>query len=160
MSIDLREVDRIVNEARASLGHFCLEECKGYCCRKGYLALDNSNVDLVSQGHKEEYLKTRLLKLMSPGKYSISIVHDCPCLDHETILCRIYADKRRPKVCAEFPVLMHESTIIFSSRCLAVRENKLFGYMKELEMLGCRIIESDSFVDFIVNVPEDSFSRQ
>ena len=34
--------------------------------------------------------------------------------------------------------------------------NKLFGYMKELEALGCRVIESDSFVDVIVNIPDDS----
>lgn len=154
MTIDFAAIALVADEARDSLGKFCLEECKGYCCRKGYLAITESNVNTVSQGHKAEFLENGKLKLMSPGNYSLAICNDCPSLDTSNFHCLIYKDELRPKVCADFPIIVNGNMVIFSSRCLAVRENKLFGYMKELEILGCKIVECDSFVDIIVNMPD------
>lgn len=160
MNVDSAQIERIVKEARNSLGKFCLEECKGYCCRKGYLALVEENVDTVTHGNREKFLVDGNLKLMSPRKYSLSISQGCPCLDMETFMCKIYTDKNKPKVCDDFPISLNNNMAIVSSRCLAVRENKLFGYMKELELLGCNVVECDSFVDIYMNMPDGVIDRK
>jgi hypothetical protein len=41
--------------------------------------------------------------------------------------------------------------VVLSTRCLAVKENKLYPFVRKLEMRGCRVIECNSFLDFVMN---------
>ncbi len=125
----------IVNKARASLGKFCYEECKAYCCRKGYLVLDEKEVKKF-KGNED------IIKKLDNGKYSLNMnKRGCPCL--EDYKCKIY--KTRPKVCREFPIFVNDKTIRISPRCLAVKEDLLYPYIAKLIKMGYKIQKNDDY---------------
>jgi len=62
------DVEKIAKKARKSISKFCSEECRSYCCRKGYLVLTPSQADLVTQKKKKEYEDKKLLKGIKEGR--------------------------------------------------------------------------------------------
>ncbi len=131
----LQEAEKIADEARNSLGKYCIEECHAYCCRTGYLVLTEEELKKVLQG-KDYKSETKKLK---QGKYSLYIGgkdKPCPSLNRE-FKCECYKD--RPQGCREFPLFFKGNEIILSNRCPAVREGKLYPYLARLHALGYKI---------------------
>ena len=134
--MDHKKAEKIVKEARASLSSFCVDECRAYCCRKGYLVLEEDEVGIVLNGKEKEYEGS--LKNLGDGKYSLNMGKlnlPCPCLGPD-FMCKIHNNKKRPLVCKEFPLFIKGNHIILSSRCLAVKQDKFFPYIKKLMKEG------------------------
>ncbi|MBU1201278.1 MAG: hypothetical protein KJ583_02240 [Nanoarchaeota archaeon] len=111
----------IVKIARKSIGKFCIEECKAYCCRKGYLILKENQLDLVMQGRKEEL--DCILKPLKDDTFSMFMGNhnqSCPSLT-TSYTCQIHKKRNRPQACKDFPVFLTSNKIILSPRCLAVK---------------------------------------
>ena len=64
----LKKAECIANKARKEIGKYCYEECKAYCCRKGYLILKPSQVDTVTQNRRTELEEKGILKKLTEGK--------------------------------------------------------------------------------------------
>ncbi|MFQ5474254.1 MAG: hypothetical protein ACE5DM_00290 [Candidatus Nanoarchaeia archaeon] len=48
--------EAIADRARESISQYCIEECKAYCCRKGYLLLTPEEKALVAPDMKVKKL--------------------------------------------------------------------------------------------------------
>jgi Fe-S-cluster containining protein len=139
--MDNKKINRIANQARNSIGNYCINECKSFCCRNGYLVIRENSINLVTQGKKDEFIKKGNLKPLKDGKYSLLLgdhKEPCPSLDIKTFCCKIHKSKLRPKPCREFPMFIEEDIIKLSPRCPAIRENKLYPYIKKLMKLGLK----------------------
>ena len=130
----------IAEEARNSLGKYCMEECKAFCCRKGFLPLKESEVDIITLGKREELLSKGVLK-KNGDKYSLDMRKGCSAIKDNK--CQVY--DKRPKICRDFPLFIEGKIIMASPGCPAVREGKLYPYIKRLLMEGFKLSESDSF---------------
>jgi Fe-S-cluster containining protein len=130
-------VEKIAQEARASISDFCIEECHAYCCRKGYLLLTPDQVDLVTQNQKEALLLNKNLKALYKGDFSLNLGESCPSLKDDK--CMIHKDPRRPETCAHFPLFIQENVLIASPRCLAVKQGKLYPYISQLLKMGFKL---------------------
>jgi Fe-S-cluster containining protein len=123
----------LIDKARGSIADFCINKCKGLCCRKGKLVLTEDELKLVSQGKK---LKPELEKT---SLYSININKKCPSLGRD-IKCKIYFDNKRPQVCKDFPLFVFGKNIVVAPFCTAAKKGLLDSYFKELKAQGYRII--------------------
>ena len=138
------EAEAIADEARKSIGSFCIDECKAFCCRKCYLVLKDDEVDVVTQGRKDELMGKGLLKRFKSGTYSLNMGDSdvaCPSLDLETLKCRIHNHSKRPMTCRNFPIFLDGKKVILSNRCLAVRLGMLYPFIARLKMIGCVIMK-------------------
>ncbi len=132
--------EKIAEEARDSIGDFCRDECKGYCCRKGYLVLTKEQVPIVTQGRQRKMIKDELLMELDDGRFSMFMGkydHPCPSLYVKNFRCTIYKD--RPQTCKDFPLFLVGKSIRLSPRCLAVKENKFYPYVAQLLKLGYKM---------------------
>lgn len=155
---EAKEVERIAEDARNSLGNFCFEECGAYCCRKGYLLLTASQVKLFSEKAGKELGEIRQLKKINDDKFSMYMGEKdkpCPNLDLKELKCRIHKHPNKPSACSDFPIFVDHETrsVKLSSRCLAVRKNMFYGHEKEIVMKKYRIVKSDPMAEaeFYVN---------
>jgi Fe-S-cluster containining protein len=136
-----QEIEKIANEARNSISEYCIKECRAFCCRNGYLPVKPKSVKLVAQDRKKELEDKGMLKKLKNGNYSLFLGNydlPCPSLDLKNFTCIIHKNKLRPKACADFPLIIEESTIKLSPRCPAVRENKFYPYVKMLMIKGLK----------------------
>ena len=132
--------ESIADRARKSISTFCFEECKSYCCRKGYLPLNESEIKLVLGDELDN------LKKHSNGDLSLEFgAHGCPRLND--FKCTIHNDPKRPKVCRDYPIFVNGNTVRISSKCLAVRQNLLYPFIKEFMHRGFRVSDSVVFED-------------
>ena len=148
--------ENIADEARASISDFCINECKAYCCRNGFLIIKPHEIDAVSQGSRDELLRGKSLKRLENGSYSLNLDAEeggCPSLKGNK--CLIHASKLRPKTCGDFPVYVKGDAVFFSPRCLAVKQNRFFPYEKAFIALGYRILEASPWAD--IGLGEVSF---
>lgn len=137
----IRTAKRIAALARKSLSKFCREECKSYCCRKGYLVLNQKELGLVSQCKKNELINQGRLKKTNDGRYSLFIGDsNQPCPSLSGLKCLVYGHKHRPKCCREYPLFIEGNTLRLASRCPAVSLGMLYPYAKRIQMLGYEII--------------------
>ena len=142
------DVEKIAKKARKSISKFCSEECRSYCCRKGYLVLTSSQADLVTQKKKKDYEDKKLLKGIKEGRYSLYIGNkDFPCPSLKDFKCLIHRNRNRPDACKQFPIFVHGNTIKLSSRCPAVIGNLFYPYIKKFIAAGCKIVESTQLYD-------------
>ena len=118
-------MEKLVNEARESIGQFCLEECNALCCRKGYLTLDDTNVNIVCENKQQSLDSGKLKKVGS--SYHLDMNKGCVNLNGP--YCRIHKNPKRPNVCKEFPLFIEGNKIKLSPACPAVRENKMYPYI-------------------------------
>ena len=121
----------IINQAFLEIRDYCSEECKAYCCRKGYLPLNQEEA---------KQFKGELRKLKD-GTYNFFFKRYCPHL--KEFKCTNY--KNRPRACRSFPVYIKDKQIIFSSKCLAVKENLFYPCIKQLISLGYDVQEKEQF---------------
>lgn len=139
--------ERIIAKARKSIGLFCKEECCAYCCRKGYLVLKKSQIDLVTNGKKKELEEKDLIMKKSQGAFSLFMGnkdYPCPSLLND-FSCSIHSKKNRPQACKDFPLFVKGKSLMLSPRCLAVRQGKLYPYIKKLLALGYKIEPPEMF---------------
>jgi Fe-S-cluster containining protein len=140
------EINRLLNKARSSISKFCEEECKAYCCRKGYLVLNQKQIRLILKDKIDLFLKRGLLIKIDENTSSLYLgnyLYPCPCLID--LKCIIHKSKNRPDACKNFPIFLDRNLVKFSSRCLAVRQGLFYPYIKKLISLGYKIQESDVF---------------
>lgn len=129
------DAERIAQQARKSLSRYCVEECRSYCCRKGYLVLSEKEADLVSHGTAKLLEANGQLARMSNGNLSLNIgINGCPSFKDD--ICSIYNSRNRPLACKQFPLFFEGKSILLSNRCLAVRNGMLYHYIKKLLSLG------------------------
>lgn len=150
------EAEAIAEKARKSISRFCIEECKSYCCRKGYLILDNSNIDLVVQGRKQELLDRKILikKEINYSLYLGDYEIPCPSLGKD-FKCLIHKKPERPSACKQFPLFIEGNKLRLSPRCPAVKADMLYPYIARLLKMGYRLEEANPFSDFDVNIKLD-----
>jgi Fe-S-cluster containining protein len=142
------QVEKLAKKARRSISRFCIDECKSYCCRKGHLSLMDYEVDLIVGDKKIQLVTEGHLKQYQNKSHLLSLEYNkigCPRL--KNYRCTIHKDPNRPKVCQEYPLFISEMTIRLSSRCLAVRMNLFYPYVKQFMRLGYKVIESVDFND-------------
>ena len=147
--------ERIAQQARNSLGKYCSEECAAYCCRKGYLILNQKEFKLVFKGKEAEYQTNHLLKKINPEQTSFYLgnsAHPCPQL--ENLKCKIHQSKDRPQCCKDFPLFLKNKQIMLSPRCFAVKKDLLYPYIRKLIKLGYQQKEAEPFTEL------DIFSGQ
>lgn len=134
--------ERLAAAARRSLGDFCREECKAFCCRKGHLTLTAQQLRRVAQGHEDELKRAdRLIPIGE--RFSLILDGDCPSLAGNR--CSIY--RSRPKACREFPLWIRDGVVFVSPRCVGVKAGLLYPYVRRLRMLGLRVIESAPYAE-------------
>ncbi len=116
---------------------FCFEECKSYCCRKGYLVLTKEESEVVAGEKLESLIVKDVVKKTDDDNYSLHI-NPCPSLKDNK--CSIHKDPKRPTVCREFPIFLWSNKVIHvSNRCLFVKQGLLYPYLAELKLKGYKL---------------------
>ena len=166
--------EKIAEQARNSISSICINDCKAYCCRKGFLVLNEAEKDVVTQNRAPELEQKAVLTKIGDGKYSLNLAgighqmsipgvskpgassqgtsspeasteESCPSLKDNK--CTIYTHAKRPLACAQFPIFIHSDTIRMSPRCLAVKMNVFYPYEKQWIKLGFKLDKGDSLFD-------------
>ncbi|MBU0461285.1 MAG: YkgJ family cysteine cluster protein [Nanoarchaeota archaeon] len=137
----MRSAEEIAADARDSISKFCVEECKAYCCRKGYLVLTPSEAALVCGGKLKEFESRKIIKKLPFGQYSLFLGNPdgCPCLKENC--CTIHKNPKRPDTCKTFPLFIEGNKIKLSQRCLAVKQDMMYPYIAELLKKGYKLIK-------------------
>lgn len=126
-------INSFLDDARKSIGEFCMNECNAYCCRKGYLVLSEREVKLMIKDFSHPGLKK-----LEDGTYSFDLKTGCPQLSGSK--CLVHKDPGRSPTCSKFPIFLRENKKVhFSSRCPAVKGNKFYGVIAELIQDGYKI---------------------
>lgn len=116
-------IEKFLDEARDSLGEFCMNDCNAFCCRKGTLPVNEEEAKMFQEKNLSKVGENISLKL--------------PCEKLEGTKCGIY--KNRPKICKEFPIHQSKKIILISNRCPGVMQGKLYVYAKKLKEEGCEV---------------------
>ncbi|PLW79548.1 hypothetical protein C0585_07180 [Candidatus Woesearchaeota archaeon] len=119
-------LSRLLNDARKSIGEFCMTECNAYCCRKGTIPANPKELKIIGPVETIDY------------KTHISFILPCPQLIDNK--CMVHRKNNRPQVCKDFPIATHNGSVIISTGCLAVRENKLFPLIQKLKLKGIKVL--------------------
>ena len=132
---------KIINEARNSLGPFCIEKCKSLCCKKGSLILFNNFEIIMIAGEKiEEYTKKRILSMTPSGNFLYDLER-APCRHlGKDFYCKIWKEENRPRVCQDFPLFVKDNYVITGDLCPAIKEGILDVYLEKLKKLGLKIL--------------------
>lgn len=142
------DAEKLADEARNSISRYCFEECKAYCCRKGYLIITPEQIDTVLNDKRKELEKKGFVKKLDNGNYSFYLGNPegCPGLDGQ-FKCKIHKSDKRPIACAQFPIFIFGKTVKLSKRCPAVKEGKFYVYVKQFINNGFKVIESEFLSD-------------
>ncbi|MBN1175664.1 YkgJ family cysteine cluster protein [Candidatus Woesearchaeota archaeon] len=137
-------IQQIASKARNSISNYCINECHAYCCRKGYLILNEEELNLLTQDKRKELEDREFIKQQEGNKFSLNFSNhlgSCPQLNDSK--CMIHKNPKRPLTCEKFPIFVDEEKkeIRLSPRCFAVKENKLFPYTHKFLELGFKVNE-------------------
>lgn len=137
------DAEKIARKARKSISKFCMEECHAYCCRKGYLVIEEAELYAVTRGKQKELEGNSSLKKMLNGKYSLYMDDfSCPSLlDNK---CMIHTSKNRPNTCLMFPLFIEGNNIKLSPRCPAVKIGMFYPYIARLLKMGFTLCKDSS----------------
>ncbi len=136
----MEDINKIADEARNSLSKYCIEECKAYCCRKGYIIITPDEVDLLIGNKKEKLISKWTLKELIDGKFSFNFSNSFGgCTQLKDGKCLIHKNEKRPKVCKEFPIFITGKTIRLSPRCYGIKAGLLYPFIKKFKELGYEI---------------------
>ena len=150
-----KKVEKIADAARNSLGDYCMNECKAYCCRKGFLVVTEDQADTVTQGQTKQLISEKKLTPIEGGGLALDFGATGGCPSLKDFKCTIYTDKKRPKACGDFPVFIWKNEVVrLSTKCPAVRENKLYPYMDKIKKLGYKLSYSNEKGEK-VNIKDD-----
>lgn len=140
----LEKAEQIAAIARESISEFCINECKAYCCKKGYIRIKPTSLDIVIPKNKQKLLEKEgnLRELPFSGRYFLELSNSlggCPSLKENK--CLIHKDPHRPKVCSDFPIFIEGDSVRIPKKCTAEAQNKFFIYKKRFKELGFNIVE-------------------
>jgi len=146
------DMQQIAKQARASISKYCIEECKAYCCRKGYLVMSKKEADLVTNKQTDFFLEKGLIKQLQDGRYSFDLHNvGCYCPSLIDYKCTIHRKKNRPLACKEFPLFIDGNLIKLSVRCPAVREGLLYPYIVKLLKNGMKLAKTNAYADLDIS---------
>jgi Fe-S-cluster containining protein len=132
------DIEKVAEEARKSISKFCIEECKAYCCRKGYLAITLKEADLITDGKtKESELKGNIIR-KDEGSYVLDLGQTCPRL--KNFKCGIHKKIGRPTVCKDFPIFIEGKSIRLSDGCPAVEKKLFYAYEQQFLDMGYELL--------------------
>ncbi len=156
----LKKAESIANKARKDIGKYCYEECRAYCCRKGYLILKPSQVDTVTQNRRKELEEKGILKKLIAGKnkgcYSMYMgTSTLPCPSLKDWKCVIHKSRKRARACRDFPIFFEDDFVKFSPRCPAVKAMKFYAVVKKLKDLGFKVLEADMYSELEMDKIEE-----
>jgi Fe-S-cluster containining protein len=138
-----KDINQLLDDARDSISEYCYTECDAYCCRKGFLILNNEEANLLTDNRISEFEKVGKISKNNEDKFVLDLgksTGSCPRLENNK--CSIHKNPMRPKACKEFPVFLWENNIIkISSRCPAIKENKLYKYETIFRIKGYKILK-------------------
>ena len=142
------DADKLIVEARNSISSFCINECNAYCCRKGYLTLSDSEMKLIVGDLEEELIEKDILKSVKDGEWALFLgTPGLPCPRLKDSKCTIHDNPGRPSTCDQFPLFVLEGkNLRLSNRCLAVKQMKLYPYVKQLREMGYTFVHSPDVV--------------
>ena len=131
--------DQLLDEARSSIGWFCMSECKALCCRKGSVPLrDTAEVDVVVDGMSQEWKELKLLTKEDNGLHLLHVEkHGCPRLTQD-FKCSVY--DKRPQACRDFPLYVLGKKIVAAAWCPAVQKGLFEKHFDELKKRGFSIV--------------------
>ena len=140
----MSEIQDLVSLARNSISDYCINECHAYCCRKGFILLNEEELNLLTGDKRQELEDNEFIKRQDDGKFSLNFSNhlgSCPRLSDSK--CTIHKDPRRPLTCEKFPIFLDEENkvIRLSPRCFAVKENKLYPFVHQFLSMGFQINE-------------------
>ncbi|MFW6014573.1 MAG: YkgJ family cysteine cluster protein [Candidatus Nanoarchaeia archaeon] len=128
------EINELAEKARNSLGSYCFEYCKAYCCRKGYLIINKEEAEIITGNRIEEYIEMKKLK-QNRNSYVLYLSGGCPAL--KDFKCTLHKDPNRPYMCREFPVFVKGDCIFVAERCHA--KERFYPVFSEAKRLGIEI---------------------
>jgi len=137
----MKDIERILDEARRSISKFCIEDCHAYCCRKGHLTLTAKEADLITQNKTKEFEKQGTIK-KNKGRFSLNLGKSCPSLND--FKCIIHKDPERPLVCKQFPIFITGKSIRFSKGCPAVTKGLFYPYEKQFLNMGYKLTNNQT----------------
>lgn len=146
------DVQQMAKKARASISRYCMEECKAYCCRKGYLVMSLKEAELVTQNQISLLEAKGVLKKIRDEEYSFDLNNQgsyCPSL--VDFKCVIHRNKNRPSACKEFPLFIQGDLVKLSPRCPAVKEGLFYPYVIKFLKKGYKICKSHPYADLDFN---------
>jgi Fe-S-cluster containining protein len=135
------DIQEIAQKARESLSEYCMGECAGYCCRKGYLILTRKEADLLVPTGWQELKDNQYLIELIGQKYSLNLGNHmgaCPRLTKD-FKCSIHTHEGRPSACKEFPVFIDGNQVRLSKRCFGVKAGLLYPFVRQFIEAGCAI---------------------
>ena len=139
------DIHQLAYEARNSISSYCMNECEGYCCRKGFLLLTEDELNLITGDKRESLEKNGYVRFIDDEKvFSLNLSNNfgsCPQLKDSK--CLLHKNPARPATCSSFPIFINEEKkeIRLSPRCYAIQENKLYPYIAQFKKLGFTVNE-------------------
>lgn len=132
---------KIAEDARNSLGDYCINVCKAQCCQRGQLLLMNDKeVNAIVGNKKKKYEECGILALTKNGFYTYnSEIKTCKNLKKD-FTCKIHLDSSRPLVCRDYPVFLVKGNVMFGKTCPAVQEGKMKPFIERFKKIGVNII--------------------
>ncbi len=131
----------IAQEARNSLGDFCIRECKAQCCQRGQLLLMTDNeVKAIVGSKKNDYLKCGILTPSRNGFFTYnSEIKTCKNLKKD-FTCKIHLNTSRPLVCRDYPVFLVKDYVMFGKTCPAVEKGMMKPFAQRFKKIGVKVI--------------------
>jgi Fe-S-cluster containining protein len=130
------EIQRILKEARESLSDYCINVCKAFCCRTGYIKTREEKARFIAGERFEKMFKMKKIEKSKDGSYVIHLREGgCPRLDKKTCFCTIHTHELKPITCEIFPINVKGDYFFISQRCPAIRESKLYLFTAQLAQL-------------------------
>jgi Fe-S-cluster containining protein len=139
----MEEISKLAEKTLGDLSGFCIGECHAFCCRKGYLILNEEELNLIVDDKKEILFEKKDLKELLNGKFSLNLNNfsgSCPKL--KDFKCEIHNNAKRPNTCKNFPIFIVGKEIKISCQCPAKAENKFFAFVYNVEKMGYKIVEN------------------
>ena len=135
------DIQAAAEEARKSISSYCVEDCKAYCCRKGFLLLDEAALQVTVGDQRLALERQGFLKETKEG-FSLNLNNPRHCPSLKGSLCTIHKNPDRSRTCKDFPIFIREKSIILSHRCPAVQEEKFYAFVQQCLADGWRLDET------------------
>jgi Fe-S-cluster containining protein len=124
---------KLADQARDSLGNYCMSTCLALCCKSGSLTITKEEALIFEHKDKEE---------RKDGLFTIPLKPHCVHLNTKSFGCSVY--DKRPTPCRSFPIYIRGSgentTILIAEWCEGQKAGLLKSYEEKFKALGCRVI--------------------
>ena len=124
-----------------------MNECHAMCCRKSHLPLTEKEKKFFEKNLTKEQADEKIRP--SKSGYTMDLEGGCTFL-REDFGCSIHKSTNKPQTCSDFPVYVKGNNVFIASKCSAVKDGKLYPYIRRMKQEGAIIIEGtlDSTSDF------------